>query len=134
MAYGQSYYTMRSIFFDNVPPPAIHVHLRMLNVLSDVPIGKLPANEQSDAEAVQPAEAEKDNFDLWLRDLWRDKDRLITTFHETGSFVVHDTKSKYGSVEIPVQLRRKRDMLDAFCFCGPAIAGYIWARLRQTVA
>jgi hypothetical protein len=110
----------------------------MFKVVSDLPIGKLPASDmsglQGEAEAVGPAEAEKNQFDLWLRDLWQDKDRLITTFHETGSFVGHDTKSKYGVVEIPVELRRKRDILDAFCFCAPAIAGYLWARLRQTVA
>jgi hypothetical protein len=110
----------------------------MFKVVSDLPIGKLPVSDmsglQGEAGAVGPAEAEKKHFDLWLRDLWQDKDRLITTFHETGSFVVHDIKSKYGTVEIPVELRRKRDILDAFCFCAPAIAGYLWARLRQTVA
>jgi hypothetical protein len=110
----------------------------MFNVLSDVPIGKLPSSDtsglQGEAEAVGPAEEEKQQFDLWLRHLWQDKDRLITTFHEAGSFVVHDTKSKHGTVEIPVELRRMRDILDAFCFCAPAIAGYLWARLQQTVA
>jgi len=38
MKYGQSYYTLQSIFFDGVPPPVIHMHLRVFNVGKDVPI------------------------------------------------------------------------------------------------
>ena len=41
MGYGQSYYTLRSIFFDRIPPPVIHMHLRMFDVARDVPIGDL---------------------------------------------------------------------------------------------
>jgi len=28
--YGQAYYTLRSIFFDRIPPPAVHMHIRVL--------------------------------------------------------------------------------------------------------
>lgn len=41
MGYGQSYYTLRSIFFDGVPPPRIHLHLRLFDVSKEVPIGDL---------------------------------------------------------------------------------------------
>ena len=41
LAYGQSYYTLRSIFFDGVPPPQIHLHLRLFDVNKEVPIGDL---------------------------------------------------------------------------------------------
>lgn len=39
MGYGQTYYTLRSIFFDGVPPPRIHLHLRLFDVCKEVPIG-----------------------------------------------------------------------------------------------
>ena len=41
LGYGQSYYTLRSIFFDGVPPPRIHFHLRLFDVSKEVPIGDL---------------------------------------------------------------------------------------------
>jgi len=138
MGYGQSYYTLRSIFCDRVPPPAIHIHLRMFDVASEVPVGNSFVTNESvfpdDAQSTQLAESDKDQFDTWLRELWQDKDQSITRFHETGSFLVEPTQFKTESVEIPMELHRKRDILDAFCFCGPAVAGYVWARLRQALA
>jgi hypothetical protein len=135
MGYGQSYYTLRSIFCDNVPPPAIHVHLRMFDIASEVPIATTFTDSGTTLpQSVKREEAEKEQFDLWLRQLWQDKDHLISRFHETGSFVMDSSKTKYTCVEIPMELRRKRDILDAFCFCGPAVIGYIWAKLRQSLA
>ena len=43
LGYGQSYYTLRSIFFDGVPPPSIHIHMRKFHVQQQVPIGDLSA-------------------------------------------------------------------------------------------
>ncbi|KNZ73498.1 hypothetical protein J132_03262 [Termitomyces sp. J132] len=109
MGYGQNYYTLRSIFMDGVPPPVIHIHLKMFDVATDVPI------------------EEKKTFDVWLRELWQEKDDLITVFLQTGSFRV----SGMSPIEIPVKLRRKREILDAFCFFLPAGVGYLWGMIRQ---
>lgn len=133
MGYGQSYYTLRSIFYDGVPPPVIHIHLRMFDVASDVPIGDVSASNSSalsgrSVEADIP-EAEKAQFDLWLRELWQDKDRMMSKFLETGSFVSLPADSK-ARVVIPLKLRKKREIFDAFCFLGPAVVGYVWARLK----
>lgn len=139
MKYGQSYYTLRSIFFDRVPPPVIHVHLRVFDVSKDVPIGNMSSSNptvvpksssSTNAQAVEVEfpEEEKTTFDLWLRELWREKDGLIMRYHETGSFTAEGDVTK--AVDIPLKLRRKREVADAFCFFIPAMLGYIWTKLR----
>ncbi|KAF7339880.1 Lysocardiolipin acyltransferase [Mycena venus] len=130
MGYGQSWYTLRSIFLHGVPPPAIHYHLRLFG-MNDVPIGDLSKtnasvvpDSKSSAVEVEIPEAEKAVFDLWLRELWHEKDRSITRWFESSSFAT-------TSYEIPLKLRQKRDILDAFCFFLPAAFGYMWSRIRK---
>jgi hypothetical protein len=130
MKYGQSYYTLRSIFFDGVPPPVIHMHLRVFDVGKEVPIGdisiynnKVDLKEDDKRRAVEldfPDE-EKAKFDLWVRDLWRDKDDLIVKFHETGSFV------EGTCVIIPLELRQKREVFYAYCLYLPALVAFVFA-------
>lgn len=134
MGYGQSYYTLRSIFMGGVPPPAVHIHLRIFDVASDVPIGAMPTRKsavngllnQHPAEVEIP-EAEKEQFDVWLRELWQEKDESVTRFLETASF--SEGRRPTTVIEIPLRLRRKRDILDAFCFFLPACAFYIWVKI-----
>ncbi|KAI0094604.1 acyltransferase-domain-containing protein [Irpex rosettiformis] len=140
-SYGQSYYTLRSIFFDGVPPPTVHMHIRKFNVAQEVPIGDLsttnpsaaPSNKlkskkgHTDAIEVDIPETEKDKFDNWLRDLWRHKDDDLERYLATGSFVA-DRKEV---IEIPVALKRKRDALDAFCFFIPAVVGWLFSRITR---
>ncbi|KAL5494708.1 hypothetical protein ACEPAI_169 [Sanghuangporus weigelae] len=38
---GQLYYTIRSIFMDRIAPPTVHIHLRLIDVASMVPVGDL---------------------------------------------------------------------------------------------
>ncbi|KAK7064450.1 putative acyltransferase CST26 [Favolaschia claudopus] len=130
MGYGQSWYTLRSIFLHGVPPPAIHYHLRLFS-MNDVPIGDLSKTDPSvipdsttAAVEVEIPEDEKAAFDLWLRELWHEKDNSITKWFEQSSF------SKTRN-EIPLRLRRGRDVLDAFGFFLPAVAGYMWSRIKK---
>ncbi|KAJ6574835.1 acyltransferase-domain-containing protein [Mycena capillaripes] len=127
--YGQSWYTLRSIFVSGIPPPAIHLHLRMFS-MENVPIGDISQtnpnvipNSSSPIEVEIP-EPEKATFDLWLRELWHEKDEAITKWFERCSFAE-------TSFEIPLRLRRNRDVLDAFCFFLPAAVGYMWSRIRK---
>jgi len=113
MGYGQSYYTLRSIFFNEVAPPAIHMHLRLFDVCSNVPIGDLSRNlSNSDVATPSAVEVdipveEKEKFDIWLRDLWILKDEAITRYHENGTL---DTiPSSPTALDIPVRLRPKRE-------------------------
>jgi len=136
MAYGQDYYTLRSLFFDGVAPPSIHMHLRMFDVTDNVPIGNLAGasgNRTPDRNAKHIVEVdiptdEKDVFDVWLRKLWQEKDEAMDRFCETKTFQSDDNSTP--SIEIPLKLRRKRETLDAFCFFWPACVAYLWGRLR----
>lgn len=129
MGYGQGYYTLRSIFMDGVPPPAVHIHLRMFDVASDIPIDTMTRKSidgvlSQHSTEVEIPEGEKETFDLWLRELWYEKDESITRFLETTSFSAGHRPTT--AVEIPLRLRRKREILDAFCFFLPVCACYLW--------
>jgi len=136
MGYGQSYYTLRSIFFDGIPPPAIHMHIRRFDVAADVPIGKVPAHlsraqpdglPRGEVPIVDVPEDERQTFDVWLRDRWIEKDKLMQRFHDTGSF--SSSLDKYPEIDVPLRLKRKREILTVFLFFIPAL-GYAWSRLQ----
>ncbi|KAK0456264.1 acyltransferase-domain-containing protein [Armillaria borealis] len=83
---------------------------------STVPIGDLSGSNPSEASPktepmveVDIPEEEKKGFDEW-----------------TNSFA----REKAAQVEIPLKLRRKREMLDAFCFFLPAAAGWAWGKCK----
>lgn len=133
MKYGQSYYTLRSIFFDGISPPAIHMHIRRFDVAGDVPIGKIfggmsknpPHGEVPDVDV---PEDERQAFDVWLRDRWIEKDKLMQRFHDTGTF--SSSLDKYPEVDVPVELRHIREVFGILFFI-PA-PGYAWSRLQSS--
>ena len=140
MGYGQSYYTLRSIFFDRIPPPAVHMHIRRFDVTKDVPIGNNPGiisehppNGPFDGKTlgVDVAEEERQTFDLWLRNRWAEKDQLMQRFHDTGTF--SSSLDKHPEIIVPLRLNHMHEILNAFCFFVPAIVGYVWTQLRRTV-
>ncbi|KAF8140072.1 acyltransferase-domain-containing protein [Boletus edulis] len=131
--YGQSYYTLRSIFCDRVPPPVVHMHLRIFDVAKDVPIGNALNSIISNGSAnnlaeLDLSEREKDTFDIWLRKLWSEKDDFITYFLETGT-----TPHKQEPVEIPLRLRNKWEFGEAYCFFAPVLIAYWWKKLTDLV-
>ena len=142
--YGQDYYTLRPVFMDRVPPPVIHMHLRLFDVASSVPIGDLSQTDSTKIPAISTSttngyahaaphvveidipEEEHVRFDEWLRDLWREKDAKFEEYYEKGGF-----SSAAATLEIPLRLRRKREVLDSFCFFGPLLLGYALTRLSK---
>lgn len=138
LGYGQDYYTLRSVFFDGVAPPAIHMHLRMFDVKTGVPIGDLagagagggsePDRRPRRVVEVDIPGEEKDVFDLWLRKLWQEKDDAMDRFFAGGALAPKDSPAPV--VEIPLALRRRREVLDAFAFFWPAGVAYLWGRIR----
>ncbi|KAJ7706461.1 acyltransferase-domain-containing protein [Mycena rosella] len=134
MGYGQSYYTLRSIFLHGVPPPAIHMHLRLFDVATNVPIGDLSGTKPTavphssspvETVEVEIPEREKEAFDLWLRELWHEKDVSLGKWFEGASF-------GKGSFEIPLRLRNgPKETCDALGFFLPAIVGYVWSRIGK---
>ncbi len=133
MGNGQSYYTLQSIFFDGIPPPAIHMHIRRFDVAADVPIGNVPRSmSRTPLDGLPPGvvdvpEDERQTFDVWLRDRWVEKDKFIQRFHDTGSF--SSSLDKYPETHVPLQLRRNRELFGVFLFFIPAL-GYAWSRLQ----
>lgn len=139
MGYGQFYYTLRSIFFDGIPPPAVHMHIRRFDVPKDVPIGDIsrsisgaPNNDPLHVQMLGAdiPEDEREAFDVWLRNRWTEKDQLMQRFHDTGSF--SSSLDKYPEINVPLQLKHKREILGAFGFFIPAIVGYAWTQFRRT--
>lgn len=136
--YGQAYYTLRSVFMQGVPPPRVHVHLRLYDVARDIPIGTPRGAE----EASPP---ERAVFDKWLLERWQEKDKLMETRLTGGGFnsstqvpssssvaVVEgpkdmkkwdEEKGGNGAVEWPIRLNSKTEIMDAFCWFGPVLFG-----------
>ena len=112
------------------------MHIRKFNVAREVPIGDLSSSHsqtlsngtyQSQSVEIEVPEAERTKFDLWLRDLWREKDIRMTKFLETGSLADEGQER----IEIPLKLKHKREVLDAFCFFIPALIGWSWTKVRS---
>ncbi|TFY80419.1 hypothetical protein EWM64_g3593 [Hericium alpestre] len=136
--FGQSWYTLRSIFLDRVPPPAVHMHIRRFDVAHDVPIGDI-SRSGSDVipngsanspplQEVEIPEKEREEFDLWVRQLWREKDSFMARFHATGTLASASDSSR--TIVIPLQVRSQAEILNAYCFFIPAFVGYVYAKLR----
>ncbi|KAE9410871.1 hypothetical protein BT96DRAFT_846615 [Gymnopus androsaceus JB14] len=126
LGYGQDYYTLRSMFFDGVPPPVLYVHIRLFNV-QDLPIGDISDKHtpstlpNTNAVEVEIPESEKAEFDIWLRELWQEKDESMSRFFEIGRF----STKELPVFEIPLKLRNTREVFDAFGFSLPTVVGYL---------
>lgn len=74
---------------------------------------------------------EKEKFDIWLRELWQEKDRFITRFLKAGRADEGSQQDGRATVSIPLRLRRKREMLDSFGLFLPAAAEFVWDKIRH---
>ncbi len=114
------------------------MHIRKFNVRRDIPIGNvsrsnpdvLPNGSAQSAVEIEIPKAESDAFELWLRDLWREKDKLMSRFLGTGYLsAAAESKSGPATVTLPVRLKHRYEILDAFCFFIPAVVG--WASSKR---
>jgi hypothetical protein len=114
------------------------MHIRRFDVAKHVPIGALSGTSRSQLNGsphgqtigVDVPEDEREAFDVWLRDRWSEKDQLLQRFYDTGSFSSLD---KSPALDIPLQLRHKIEILNAYCFFVPAIVGYAWTQICRLV-
>lgn len=78
--YGQDIYTLYQAFLRGNNPKLVDIHVRVLK-LDEIPLGKLhyddPEEEARDIEL----------FEKWLYRVWEEKDNLMETFYNTGSFM-----------------------------------------------
>ena len=150
--YGQSYYTLRSIFCEGTPPPEIHYHVRLYNVQKDVPLyapstSSIPQVMKDDPslnleqrmivaqkmaskpQLLEPGEEDKKTFDAWLRERWYEKDELMEKWHQSGQKKLGTASEGEQEVVIPLELRTAGEIMDAFCWFAPALVGYIFSKL-----
>jgi hypothetical protein len=113
-------YGLRSVFQLGVPPPTIHVHLRLIDPHDGSIPGVLsasPPSTNSNGRVVAPPElasdAEAKDFGEWIRGRWADKETLMDGFVKSewkGFQNAHgdsnDKDGLYGgdSVSFPIQL------------------------------
>ncbi|KAG9027781.1 hypothetical protein FRB95_007388 [Tulasnella sp. JGI-2019a] len=160
--FGQAYYTIRSVFFQSTPPPAVHLHLRIYQVQRDVPIGHVRPGGHGQIEST---DSEKTIFDKWLTDRWREKDRLMDGFYRDGKFTSSESKPKESSAKtevgsissafgdikatngngnghvmkgdeamvIPIETRSAVDVLDAFCYGFPGWLLWAFIKARRSM-
>lgn len=140
--YGQSHYTLRSIFMDAIPPPEVVYHVRLYNVQKDVPlrVGKTEAErninmslsdrkEAAQAAVKEPGLLEPDKedkrmFDTWLRERWMEKDAWIEDWKqrgEVGPLVPKDRNKNIQEITLPLKLRNTVEVMDAFVWFAPLI-------------
>jgi len=117
--YGQDYYTLRSVFFNGLSPPTLHLHLRMWQA-KDLPIGDMSDSATRGAEATQ---LEKDAFDKWMLERWREKDRWMDGFYINGEF-----PTDKGRYERTLEVHNPIEIAQAFCFFVPVIVGWLLYR------
>lgn len=111
--YAQEWYGLTSVFIKGIPPPTIHIHLRMVDlrtekipgVVDQSDVRKGVDTEVSDTTPLlvdQPtagpahptsipglaSEKEAKAFNGWLRGRWGDKEVLLDRFTRTGGFTV----------------------------------------------
>ncbi|KDE03018.1 hypothetical protein MVLG_06450 [Microbotryum lychnidis-dioicae p1A1 Lamole] len=112
----EDFYSL-GIWFHGVPPPAIHLHIRVFEV-SKIPLGA--------AGKVEEEEENRKRFDEWLRERWGEKDELMKKFVKEGSFTgtkEEEMGKRTKSVEWPVEVRYSFwEIPGAFSFGLPILA------------
>ncbi|KAK4686630.1 hypothetical protein P7C73_g3495, partial [Tremellales sp. Uapishka_1] len=84
--YPQEWYGLLSVFFRSVPPPTVHLHLRLYSNLASPDSGIPSLLTASDEEGLAPpADAKK--FELWLRERWTEKEMRMRGFFTAKKFV-----------------------------------------------
>lgn len=119
-SFAQSYYTLSSIYTASQGPPQVHLHLRRYDLPSlptkttpDAPAAshssEVPVGTATFSPSLAPTElddaltaAEREAFDLWLRERWTEKDELLSEFYRSGKFKVGDESQRR---EIKLELR-----------------------------
>lgn len=125
---AQQYYNLITIWLKGVPPPEVHIHVRSYDPST---LGVTPFNAGL-ANAVEADSAEekrsKAAFGEWVLERWREKDRLMGTFYNTGRFV-----GEGQSERVDVGFKSGRwEAGQAMCWGLPIVLGYVgWKVLEE---
>ncbi|BGP23701.1 lysophosphatidic acid acyltransferase / lysophosphatidylinositol acyltransferase [Rhodotorula toruloides] len=127
--YAQNYYTLQTIYGRRVPPPTVHMHFRQIR-LEVLPLGTIRPSARPQHIAEEVTSDEKQAFDLWLRNRWEEKDRLMGQFGATGEFDV----GMQGKVVFDIRMRRQDWVtlasipvgLTVWILLAVKVVGFIW--------
>ena len=89
-------YGLFSVFFRSVPPPTVHIHMRLYSNLASGTVPSLTTKASSDVLA---SSEESRAFELWLRELWTQKEARMTDFYRDHAFTGQDG----DSASIPIR-------------------------------
>ncbi|KAK4210040.1 acyltransferase-domain-containing protein [Rhypophila decipiens] len=107
--FGEQFFTLSSTYFRGQPPKSVNFYWRRFRV-ADIP---LETAEQ---------------FDLWLRDRWYEKDALMEQYITTGRFPPSPaeavTSGHEGHLETEVRTKHWFEFLQIFVVVG--IVGLLW--------
>ncbi|RSH88082.1 uncharacterized protein EHS24_000609 [Apiotrichum porosum] len=117
--YPQEWYSLGSVFLRSVPPPVVHVHLRLYSDLGSASC-EVPSLDLSTPGGSDPAEAKE--FEIWLRSVWAVKEQWLKRLAVQGATV------EEGAEVVPIKQLRWSDWVAAFGGGGVATL-YAVARL-----
>lgn len=104
--YGQDYYSLKSIFFNNNFPDIIHMHMNSYS-LEDIPIDN------------------DENFTKWLLSRWQEKEKRLELFEKSNTL---DETDDYEDISITFN-RPLMHTLDAFIWFVPMILTWLIYKL-----
>ena len=116
--YGEDYFTLSSTYFQGQPPKSVNFHWRRFR------IDQIPLESQ-------------EQFDIWLRERWAEKDALMEAYLSTDRFPSSPVATEKGQdtyIETEVKTRYPFEFLQIFSVLAVMgmlanIASKIWRRL-----
>lgn len=98
--FGEEYFSLSSTYFQGRPPKSVNFYWRRF-ALADIPLDN------------------SDEFDVWLREKWYEKDALMEQYIRTGRFPENATGSvKGGHIESNVRTKYWWEFVKIFTMLG----------------
>ncbi|KAH6603196.1 acyltransferase [Trichoderma cornu-damae] len=107
--YGEDIFTLGSTYFQGRSPKSVNFYWRRFKV-SDIPLD------------------DADEFDVWLREEWYKKDKLMEKYLTTGRFPAM-AGSEVDFIETAVRTKTPLEILQVFTIVG--IAGLVWHNVQR---
>ncbi|KAI0160088.1 acyltransferase-domain-containing protein [Hypoxylon sp. FL1284] len=96
--YGEDYFTLWSTYFQGRPPKSVNFYWRRF-ALADIPL------------------EDQQEFDIWLRERWYEKDALLEEYVSTGRFPANGAGIK-GHIETEVRTQHWWEFMKIFVMLG----------------
>ncbi|OBA21245.1 acyltransferase-domain-containing protein [Metschnikowia bicuspidata var. bicuspidata NRRL YB-4993] len=117
--YGEEKFTLKKLYLQGLGPSAVNYFIRGFPI-KDIPLGD---DDNLDVDDVDPKTLEQ--FEDWLYNVWCEKDKLMKSFYETGSFVVDDDETMQ-TVVAKFKLKQRFEILTLFAIPGTLLLLAYW--------